>query len=335
VDQALDIATNRITSAAEAIRQRYRYRCPNDDCRAFVLPCLGRYRRYFRHEEGARWCPQMVDGSGEGESPDDRVGRVRRLVPGNGGWTVVPSQLNVVTLSCALTHGPDEQHVFRTERVPIPKHLLFMDPDYGGMLLAESFPIYPGETHYHLSHPGRPGLPSELGEAALPPNIEAVVDGTWLTEVQLPKKWDTEHTLWAVANGFNPATKPRLHVPDELLLGGKMSKGSSFSAIFSDPEITGHYLSLFIGAPVEAGWSVSAELKNAFSRNEMHVIEVIGLFLRGPSGEVYVRAESDLGISGQWLSSGWEAHSEGKQRAFVIHVTPKFLIHGHIVVTDS
>lgn len=335
MEHALDIATNRMTSATEAIRQRFRYRCPNDDCRAFVLPCLGQYLRYFRHEDGSPWCREMVDARGQGTSPDDRVGRVRRLVLGNGGWRVIPSQLNVVSLSCALTRGAEEQHVYFTETLPLTKQLFFMDPNYGGMLLAESFPIYPGETYYHLSCPGRPDLPDELREVALPPNIEAVVDGTWLTEVNLPKKWDTDHMIWAVANGLKPATAPRLHSPDELILGESMSKGSSFSAILSAPEFSGHYLSLFIGSPIEAGWSVSTKVENLFSPNEVCVVEVIGLFPRGPQAEVFVRAESDLSISGKWLGEGWKRHSEGKQRAFVIHVTPKFLIHGHIVVTDS
>lgn len=344
MDRALDIATGRITSAGEAIRQRYRYRCTNEDCRAFLVPCLGEYRRYFRHEEGSPWCFEMADtGDGEGTSPVDRVRRVLRLVPGRGGWKVVPSQLNVVTLSGALNRGPDGQHVYRTETVPIGKHLLFMDPLYGGMLMAESFPIYPGETYYHLSYPGRPGLPEELRDVALPPNMEAVIEGTWLTEVQLPKKWDSEHMLWAVASGFRPATTRRLRWPEEDPIEREyMSKGSAFSAILSAPEITGHYLSLFIGSPVEAGWSVSTKVENLFSPHEVCVVEVIGLFLRGPQAEVFVRAESDLNISGSWLE-GWKPcgdgkanrQSGGKQRAFVIHVTPKFLIHGHIVVTDS
>lgn len=249
MDRARDIATNEETNAAEALRQRFRYRCGR--CEAFVAPCIGKKRRYFRHEQGATWCDEMADEKFEGVGGESAFTRPLRrlLLDDNDDWSLQDMKLNVISLSCEVAGSKKERHLHDVATMTQTKASFFVQPGFGGMQLADGGHFHSNEPCFFLKEPRSPELPDELRKVSR--QHGAVKDGMTLYRLSPLDEWEGDPTgEWLESIGLKPLmrSRHRWQLEDDFERI-QMHSGRSLSALLSSLSLRGQHLSLFLASP--------------------------------------------------------------------------------------
>jgi hypothetical protein len=274
----------------------------------------------------------MADETSEGSPGDDRPSLLCRLVfDDNDDWRLDIAKLNVLSLACDLQGTDIGRHPHDVTAFTHAKEPLFVQPGFGGMQLADASPIYPGEPYFLLTPPGREEPPVALRGTAIRQGSEK--GGVTLYRGSLPKAWTPDLEAWATSAGLKVSRAARLRWQAESDLNQPEDFTSvNFSALLSSPETRLHHVSLFMGSPVEASWSVLTWIDPDSFRDAQRFIDVVCRYERRPRGELYVRVESDLDLGGDWLERDWTVTRTERRRAFIIHVGYGFAIHAQIVL---
>ena len=340
MDRAIDTQTGREADASEAIRERYRYRCPHASCRGHVRPCRGDERQYFRHEpgEGSPDCPLRVEENSSriGADADQRQQHLRRLILGetDDGWRLERTERQVVPLLCPLNEREVEAHPHIVEAIAPAQVQLFEQPRFGGMQLGETGVVYPGGL-YFLLRPDHEDLPAALRPFALREGAPRP-EGT-LYRLRLPPRWTPELRFWVESVGFLASESPRFAWQLESdLQAPEVFSGNALGALLSAPQFEGHHVSVRMVSPTDATWEVKGwHEKNASRRG----IFVTCRYRRRLGVELHIRVESDLPVHGIWEHGTWTDPainaSQERLRSFrvdVDNVDGGISIRGHVVV---
>jgi hypothetical protein len=295
---------------------------------------MGEHRKYFRHEQGGEWCPEMADENNEGGLSDARSWHLSRLIldDKDDDWTFEPTRLNVCALSCDLegttvTHNPHEVGA------PVPAEAeLFSQPGFGGMQFADTSVVYPKEPYFLLHRGDRYELPETLRKLAIRQGRER--HGATLYRLSMPTKWTPELESWITRSRLVASRIPRLRWQVESDLASPEDfEGDTFSALFSGPETGSHHVSIFMKAPITAQWSVVAWIDSVSFPLPKRFIDVVCRYNLRPRGHLYVRAESDLALDGDWREPEWIGSQSEKWRSFIVHVGDGFAIRGQVSIT--
>lgn len=302
MERATDIATGEQTRASTALRQRFRYRCHR--CRSFVVPCIGKKRHYFRHEQGAAWCPEMAEENAEGAGSSTCTRPLRRLIlDENDDWSVKDTKLNVISLYCDLLGQSSECHVHDVASMTETRATFFLQPGFGGMQLADRSHFYANEPHFFLKEPQFSDLAEELRAAARPHGEPR--NGQQLLRVAPLDEWEGETDNWLVSVGLRPNLRSRYRwqIEDDLA-NLVVHSGQALSALLATRPFRGHHLELFASTSTRADWLINTNAKGTV---------LIDCQLSGrASGEFYARFESTLDLTGAWRENDW-AKSGGKR----------------------
>lgn len=331
VDRALDMHSREITFAANAIRAPFRYRCRT--CNQSVMPCLGKLRQYFRHEDGAPSCPEMSEEPGVGDAADARAGRMFRLLLDADGKTfsLKSADLHVGVLSADFGIRRVGWQDRKASSLVAPGVMVFTNTAFGGMQLADSTELYPGERYFIVYPTMMKDFPDVLRRAGA---VQESAFESWVYEgrlyndlfrLPLPKVWNPAVRDWFASIGLKPAAKPRevLRAEEDL---PRAAEGVSLNALLSAPEAEGTYFSLFMGSATSARWTLASRVETALRRPK-RIIEIQIRYPTTPEGEFYLRAESNAKVESEWIR-----RLDHDRPSFVLRIGDEVSVLGDIKV---